>query len=46
MAGKDAPLELEAQDIVYVPVSKVKTVFTAGATIVGETSSAAIYAVK
>lgn len=46
MKGKYPPLELEAQDIVYVPVSKIKSVFTAGANIVGETSSAAIYAVK
>lgn len=46
MNGKNPPLELEAQDIVYVPVSKVKSVFTAGANIVGETSSAAIYTVK
>ena len=38
------PLKLEAQDIVYVPVSKVKSVFTSGATIVGQTGSAAIYA--
>jgi polysaccharide biosynthesis/export protein len=46
MKGKNPPLELQAQDIVYVPVSKVKSVFTAGATIVGETSSAAIYTVR
>lgn len=46
MKGKYAPLELEAQDIVYVPVSKVKSIFTAGANIVGETSSAAIYTVR
>jgi polysaccharide biosynthesis/export protein len=46
MKGKNAPMELEAQDIVYVPVSKVKSVFTSGANIVGETSSAAIYTVK
>lgn len=46
MKGKNPPLVLEAQDIVYVPVSKVKTVFSTGATIVGETSSAAIYTVK
>lgn len=46
MKGKDVPLELEAQDIVYVPVSKIKSIFTGGANIVGETSSAAIYAVK
>lgn len=43
MKGKDTPLELEAEDIVYVPISKVKSVFTTGANIVGETSSAAIY---
>jgi polysaccharide export outer membrane protein len=46
MKGKGAPLELQAQDIVYVPVSKIKSIFTGGANIVGETSSAAIYAVK
>ncbi|MGB7191645.1 MAG: polysaccharide biosynthesis/export family protein [Acidobacteriaceae bacterium] len=46
MKGKHPPLELEAQDIVYVPVSKIKSVFTAGANIVGETSSAAIYTVR
>ena len=46
MKGKNPPLELEAQDIVYVPVSKVKSVFTSGQSIVGETSSAAIFAVK
>lgn len=46
MNGKEEPLELQPQDIVYVPVSKVKSIFTGGATIVGETSSAAIYAVK
>lgn len=46
MEGKDAPLQLEAQDIVYVPISKVKSVFTAGSTIVGQTGAATIYAVK
>src|SRR6185437_8196593 len=46
MKGKHPPLELEAQDIVYVPVSKIKSVFTAGSNIVGETSSAAIYTVR
>lgn len=46
MDGKYPPLELQAQDIVYVPVSKVKSIFTAGANIVGETSSAAIYTVR
>jgi len=46
MDGKYPPLELQAQDIVYVPVSKIKSIFTAGANIVGETSSAAIYTVR
>lgn len=46
MEGKYPPLELQAQDIVYVPVSKIKSIFTAGANIVGETSSAAIYTVR
>jgi polysaccharide export outer membrane protein len=44
MDGKEMPLKLEAQDIVYVPVSKMKSVFTSGASIVGQTGSAAIYA--
>ncbi len=44
--GKEKPLQLEAEDIVYVPVSKVKSIFTAGSTIIGQTASASIYAVK
>lgn len=44
--GKQAPLTLDAQDIVYVPVSKAKAILTSGASIIGETGSAAIYAVK
>ena len=43
MKGKDTPLQLEAEDIVYVPMSKTKSVFVSGASIVGETSSAAIF---
>jgi polysaccharide export outer membrane protein len=46
VGGKEKPLQLEAQDIVYVPVSKLKSVFTAGSTIVGQTGAATIYAVK
>jgi polysaccharide export outer membrane protein len=46
VGGKEKPLELEAQDIVYVPVSKLKSVFTAGSSIVGQTGAATIYAVK
>jgi len=39
--GKEIPLQLHAEDIVYVPVSKLKAVATAG--LVGSTSSALIY---
>ena len=39
--GKEVPNQLQAEDILYVPVSKVKTVATAG--LVGSTSSALIY---
>ena len=46
MDGKHVPLVLEAQDIVYVPVSKIKSVFTSGANIVGEAGAASIVAVK
>jgi polysaccharide export outer membrane protein len=44
--GRQKPLALEAQDIVYVPVSKIKAVFTNGASVVGQTASATIYAVR
>jgi polysaccharide export outer membrane protein len=43
-SGKEKPMELQAEDIVYVPVSKIKSVLTAG--ISATTSSAAIYVVK
>ena len=46
MKGKERPMQLQAEDIVYVPVSKVKAVFTSGASIVGQTASASIFAVK
>jgi len=39
--GEEVPIQLQAEDILYVPVSKVKTVATAG--LVGSTSSAVIY---
>lgn len=44
--GKQTPLVLQAQDIVYVPISKAKAIFTSSASIIGETGSAAIYAVR
>jgi polysaccharide export outer membrane protein len=43
MGGKLQPPQLQAEDIVYVPVSKIKSVFTTGANIVAQTSSALIY---
>lgn len=43
MEGKQKPLQLQAEDIVYVPVSKLKATFISGAGIVGETSAAAIF---
>jgi polysaccharide export outer membrane protein len=44
MEGKVKPLTLQAEDIVYVPVSKLKTVFTTSATLVGQAGAAAIIA--
>jgi len=46
MNGKQVPMSLEAGDIVYVPVSKIKAVFTASSTLIGQTTAATIYAVK
>jgi polysaccharide export outer membrane protein len=46
MNGKEVPMSLEAGDIVYVPVSKIKAVFTASSTLIGQTTAATIYAVK
>lgn len=43
MDGKVKPMQLQAEDIVYVPVSKIKTVFTTGATMIGEAGAATIY---
>lgn len=45
MDGKEAPMELAAGDIVYVPVSKLKTVMSSTTGLIGETSAAAIYTV-
>jgi polysaccharide export outer membrane protein len=39
--GKEVPLQLQAEDILYTPVSKLKSVATAG--IAGSTASAVIY---
>lgn len=41
--GKAEPITLQAQDMVYVPVSKIKTVFSQGLGIMSSTASALIY---
>jgi hypothetical protein len=46
MSGKEVPMTLAAGDIVYVPVSKIKAVFSASSTLIGQTTAATIYAVK
>jgi polysaccharide export outer membrane protein len=43
MDGKEVPLSLAAGDIVYVPVSKVKTALSSTMGVIGQTSAAAIY---
>jgi polysaccharide export outer membrane protein len=43
--GSQTPIELQAQDIVYVPMSKIKATFASTQAIIGETASASIYAV-
>jgi polysaccharide export outer membrane protein len=44
MSGKVASLQLQPQDVVYVPLSKIKTALTEGATqVIGGASSAVIY---
>ena len=45
MDGKEPPMMLAAGDIVYVPVSHMKTVLSSTMGIVGQTSAAAIYVV-
>lgn len=46
MDGKQPPMNLEAGDIVYVPVSKVKTVLGSTTGVVGQTTAAAIYVTR
>jgi polysaccharide biosynthesis/export protein len=43
--GTQTPLLLQAQDIVYVPMSKVKAAFSTAQGIIGSAASASIYAV-
>jgi polysaccharide export outer membrane protein len=46
MDGKEVPMNLEAGDIVYVPVSKTKTVLGSTMGVVGQTTAAAIYVTR
>ena len=44
--GTQMPLPLQAQDIVYVPMSKLKATLTDATSILSSATSAAIYAVR
>jgi polysaccharide export outer membrane protein len=44
--GSQTPLELQAQDIIYVPMSKVKAAFSDATSILSAATSAAIYTVR
>jgi polysaccharide biosynthesis/export protein len=46
MDGKQQPMELAAGDIVYVPVSHMKTVLSSTTGLVGQTTAAAIYVTR
>jgi polysaccharide export outer membrane protein len=46
MNGKDVPMSLAAGDIVYVPVSHLKTFFTSSTSLIGQTAAASIYVVR
>jgi polysaccharide biosynthesis/export protein len=44
--GSQAPLDLQAQDIVYVPISKLKAILSDTTSIISTATSAAIYTVR
>ena len=46
MEGKEKPLRLAAGDIVYVPISKTKAVFSATTGLLGQVAAASIYVAK
>jgi len=46
MEGKEKPLQLAAGDIVYVPISKTKSVLGATTGLIGQTAAASIYVAK
>jgi hypothetical protein len=39
-------MQLAAGDIVYVPISKLKSVFSASSSLIGQTTAATIYTVR
>lgn len=46
MEGKTAPVSLQAKDIVYVPTSKIKSVFQNSSAILSSVASATIYTIR
>jgi polysaccharide export outer membrane protein len=44
--GTQTPLQLQAQDIVYVPMSKLKATFSSAQGLIGTAASATIYAAR
>jgi polysaccharide export outer membrane protein len=46
MDGKEKPIQLAAGDIVYVPISKTKAVFSATTGLLGQVTAASIYTAK
>jgi hypothetical protein len=46
MDGKEAPMNLAAGDIVYVPISRMKTILGSTTGLIGQTSAAAIYVTR
>jgi polysaccharide export outer membrane protein len=46
MDGKEPPMNLAAGDIVYVPISRLKTVLGSTTGLVGQTTAAAIYVTR
>jgi polysaccharide biosynthesis/export protein len=44
--GAQTPLDLQAQDIVYVPISKIKAILSDSTSIISTATSAAIYSTR
>lgn len=44
--GSQTPLALQAQDIVYVPMSKLKSVFSTSEGLIGQAATAVIYSTR